>query len=180
MARAITVNLEDAATEIFESLVKHKALAKETALAISVRVQYDHYGRSNKSVCKLLKVIYFSPLNYTKVMWRESEFTQFGWEGEYTLIANHDSCWREAWEPVNSRKEAIRREFLLSLPKAVQKREVERNGSEIHDHITIDKVELIPINRQDGETFEYRMGIDLRKVDADKFEFHMGTPAGGR
>lgn len=180
MARAITVNLEEAATTIFQSLVKGKEIARENALAISVRVQYDHYGRSNKSTCKLLKVIYFSPSNYTKVMWRESEFAQYWWEGEYTLVADHDSCWREAWEPINSRKEAIRREFLLSLPKAVQKRENEHPGSEIHDHISIDKVELLPIRRHSEETFDYRVGIDLRQVNAHVFAFHNGTPAGGR
>jgi hypothetical protein len=155
MSSGIHMELEGVITAMFQSLVKDKAeVRKNSALAVSIRVQFNYWGgRQDRSVCRLFKVIYFSPNNYTKVMWRNTEFTDFEWEGEYTLIGDHDSCWRDNWEELTRARRALRNELTLSLSKAAQSR-LAKGTERLSEFTVIDKVELIPITYEGGVSYE--------------------------
>lgn len=145
--------LEDATGDFFEALIKGTPEAKNSALHVSIRFQMNWYEPTEHSICKLFHFIYFSPSNYTKVYFRESEFAECQSEGVYELVADHDSCWREAWDIAKRRADVMIGEELANgfIRKAM------------HDHVRIDRISVIKLDH--FELDSRHRNFELKKID---------------
>jgi hypothetical protein len=105
---AIQLDLEHVVCKFFQGCIKGHAMAEDTALYIGLRAEFCTYlDQPDDSVCKMFHIIYFSPSNYTRVMYRMDEFRDLRIPGNYTLIADHDSCWRNNWSRIEHDMEAL-------------------------------------------------------------------------
>lgn len=138
----LKMNIENVVTEFFDSCIKGTPAAKNTALLVRVRFQLDAFDvedaddEGNNTQCRIFNILYFSPNNYTKVLWRETDFRDTNHDGFYDLIADHDSCWRDAWDPIERRADVILERFKSHVPAYVK----------TNIHISIDRIQQIAIS----------------------------------
>ena len=133
----LTTNIEDVVGMFVEEFFRGGIEPHKKALHVSVRYQLDWYDEQ-VSVCKLFHFIYYSPTNYTKVYFRESEFADCSHAGEYKLVADHDSCWRDSWDDANRRAYEISAELRKNHP--------ELNKNNVSKHVSLDRVQLLAIS----------------------------------
>ena len=104
----ITLDVEQFVCKFFQGCIKGRDMAEHTALYIGLRAEFSTYlDQPNDSICKMFHIIYFSPANYTRVMYRCSNFADQRAPGNYKLIADHDSCWRNNWSHIEHEMEGM-------------------------------------------------------------------------
>jgi hypothetical protein len=95
-------------TDIVDSMLPR--FSGQLALRFRLRMDQDYYGEKlSKEVAKKLsdswcvEFVVHRPSNYTKVYMRQGPFGSFGpgdkeERGPWMFVADHDSCWREAFD----------------------------------------------------------------------------------
>ena len=102
-SRKMDIDIERFCCQVIQDLYRNKGQEK-TAILFSVRIDLDYYPsddwkgyRKHKEVCQRFSVLYI-PGGYTKVFYREDNNYAPEVAGQWTKIADHDSCWRDNWD----------------------------------------------------------------------------------
>lgn len=150
----ITLDVEQFVCKFFQGCIKGRDMAEHTALYIGLRAEFSTYlDQPNDSICKMFHIVYFSPANYTRVMYRMDEFRDRYIPGNYKLIADHDSCWRNNWSHIEHDMEGM----VVDL-------QTRFGDVKIVDGTSIESVSLLKIRRSVLSNYQRGYKI-LRTID---------------
>lgn len=124
----------------------------DVMLFITIRISFDHHDpmkdfQSTRTMDLHFNVAYNPKSHYVAVLWKPFTERVEGVNGNYQLLSDHSSCWRDSWKEIKDYINGKYEEFTKDLTK-----------HQIHCNIshltTIQHMSVLPVESRDS--YDYR------------------------